>query len=56
MALSHCECEVAFTTAKWEVGSNYLGRMLRDEAKQFSVERRMNEMKAAFCDAIERHS
>src|SRR6516164_7373530 len=30
--------------------------MLCDEAKQFSVKRRVNQMKTAFCDAIERHS
>jgi hypothetical protein len=30
--------------------------MLRDEAKQFSVERRMNQMKTTFGDAIKCHS
>lgn len=30
--------------------------MPRDEAKQFSVERRMNQVKPAFGDAIKGHS
>lgn len=30
--------------------------MLCDEAKQFSVKRRMNQMKTAFCDAIKCYS
>lgn len=30
--------------------------MLCDEAKQFSVKRRMNQVKTPFCDAIKCHS
>jgi hypothetical protein len=30
--------------------------MPRDEAKQFSIKRRMNQVKTAFCDAIKGHA
>ena len=45
---------MARTTGQQE--SDSLGRMPRDEAKQLSVERRMNQVKATFCDAIKGHA
>ena len=48
----HCERWAARTTGH----SNSLGRVPRNEAKQFSVERRMNEVKTALCDAIKGHA
>ncbi|MFY9897384.1 MAG: hypothetical protein WAK67_06275 [Xanthobacteraceae bacterium] len=54
MLFSQSERCVVFATCKWESSSRY--RMLCDEAKQFSVDRRMNQMKTPFCDAIKCHS